>query len=169
MDSCPQLLTLAVKSSWNIYRIDMIFFFCVQRYCTHVVLKLSSKPNIYVQLIISHVRKNLCAFKCRHILLAFITTCPEIILSSKSIQLQIEIHLDYQVHITPWYNGRWLLFWDINRDFYLLQFSCCLSPSPLKSVPFTALEQKADAAQNTGDSISEWIFRKHKRSNNLKT
>ena len=28
-------------------------------------------------------------------------------------------------------------------------------------MPFTALEQKADTAQNTGDRISEWIFRKY--------
>lgn len=35
--------------------------------------------------------------------MAFITTFTEIILSSKSIQLQIEIDLEYQVHIAPWW------------------------------------------------------------------
>lgn len=57
-------------------------------------LELLFNPKIYVQPLWSHARKDLCAFKCRYILLVFITTWAEIILPSKFIQLQIDIHLE---------------------------------------------------------------------------
>lgn len=81
-------------------------------------LELLSKPKLYVQSIISYMTQDLCAFKCRYMLLAFFTTCILIIFPSKSIQLQVEINLEYQVHIIPWYDGRGVLFWNINRDFF---------------------------------------------------
>lgn len=105
-----------------------ILFLCPKVLYAIYSLELLAKPKIYVQLIVSHMREDLYAFKCRYISLAFMTICTEIILPSNSIQFQIEIHLEYQVHIIPYHDTvvEGYYFETSVEIFPLTQISCCL-------------------------------------------
>ena len=65
----------------------------------HAVWNIYPSPKYMFSLLYEMWEKYLCAFKYRNTLLALITICTEIILSSKTIQLHTEIHLKYWVHI----------------------------------------------------------------------
>lgn len=163
------IVTLAMKSSWNMYRIYMIFFFCVLKYWTHVVW--GFYPSLkYMFSLLYHTWGKI------YVLINEGASCwPLLQLALKSFCLpnpsNSKLKFIWSIRsISLWYNGRGVLFWDINRDFSLLQFYCCLkSFATLVSVFHCfGVETHSPAQKTDWDWISKWIFRKHKRSNNLK-
>lgn len=105
------------------YRIGMIFTFCVLRYWTHVVW--SFYPSLkYMFTLIYHGWGKICVS-----LNADASYWPLLQRSLRSFSLpnpsSSKLKLIWSIRSISLHDGRGVLFWDINRDFSLPPFSCC--------------------------------------------
>lgn len=106
----------------------MIFFFCVLRYWPQVVWSFYTSLTYMVSILYHMWGKIYMSLNADTSYWPLLQLALKWFCFPNPSQLQIKIHLEYQVHITPWYNGREVLFKDKTsiEIFYLPQFSCCL-------------------------------------------